>query len=250
MKRREPSYATRESHRASLSNDSADRLERGARRRLGAALGAAALLLVASMSTLQARHRWEFEGRLGGAWNVSLPVVLRQRGYDDLRWTARWRTQALKPPLYYSLRVARWRGDAGWAMDLTHHKLYLQNPPPEVQSLSVSHGYNLVTLQRLRAAGDWRYGEAVGAVVAHPESEVRGQRFAEDGGLFGRGYYVGGPTAGVLVGWSPSVAGRLYSTVEARLTVSLARVPIAQGTVRVPNLALHLTAGLGWSVPD
>jgi hypothetical protein len=250
MERRGYSQASHERGHATPSDASVGGRESRARRRSVAALVAAALLLLGSASTLEARNGWEFEGRLGGAWNVSLPIVIRQSGHDDLRWTARWNTQALQTPLYYSLRVARWRDNAAWAVDLTHHKLYLENPPPEVRNLSISHGYNLLTLQRLHAAGNWRYGGAAGAVVAHPESEVRGQRFDEHGGMLGSGQYVAGPTAGALVGHSVRVAGGLYATVEARLTLSLARVPIANGSASVPNLALHVSAGFGWTDTD
>lgn len=205
--------------------------------------------LIAHASALHAASRWEFEARLGGAWNVPLPIVLRQGGYEDLRLTARWRTEALKQPVYYAWRVTQWDGDTGWALDLTHHKLYLENPPPEVRNFSISHGYNLVTIQRLEECGGWRYGGAVGTVVAHPESEIRSQRFEEDHGLLRGGYYVSGPTAGVLVGRSRALQGRLHWTAEARVTLSFARVPVAGGSASVPNLALHATAGLGWRVP-
>lgn len=214
----------------------------------GLLLATAAALMLAHSTALLALPRWELEARLGGAWNIPLPIVLKQEGHDDLRLTARWSTRALRPPLYYAWRIARWRGGHGWALDMTHHKLHLDDPPPEVGSLSISHGYNLVTLQRLEQRAGWRYGAGLGAVVAHPESEIRGRRFDEHRGLFGAGYYLTGPTAGLLVGRSQGLGGPLYATAEAKLTLSFARVPIAGGSARVPNLALHASAGLGWSV--
>ena len=193
-----------------------------------------------------AAPRWQIDARLGGAWNVPLPLVLRQEGSDELRPAARWRTNALEFPLYYSWRVTRWQGEAGWALDLTHHKLHLADPPPEIGRFAISHGYNLLTVQRLRQEDGWHYGGALGAVVAHPESEVRGLTLDEHGGLFGAGYYVSGPTAGALLGRSSHVTGRLQALGEVRLTLSYASVPIARGHARVPNLALHGTIGLGW----
>ena len=212
-------------------------------------LGLAAWLAVAFPAVVRAEPGWRFEARLGGAWNVPLPLVIRQDGEQDLRATARWSTNAFEPPLYYGWRVARWGDEAGWALDLTHHKLYLQEPPAEIQHLAISHGYNLLTLQRLSEHGGWLHGFGLGAVVAHPESEVRGQRFDEHGGLFGAGYYVSGPTAAALLGHSRTLSGRLRLSAELKLTLSHASVPIAGGEARVPNLAVHGTVGLGWSVP-
>jgi len=195
-----------------------------------------------------AETRWQLDARAGGAWNVPLPTVVRQEAHPDVRLTARWRTRAFEYPLYYGWRVTRWRDTAGWALDLVHHKLHLEDPPPEIQRLSISHGYNLVTLQRLAERRGWRYGGGLGAVVSHPESEVRGRAFDEHGGLFGAGYYVSGPTVGALLGHSRAIHGRLDAIGELRLTVSYASAPIAGGAVRVPNLAVHGTVGLGWFV--
>lgn len=217
--------------------------------RMGRVLGIAAVITFAQCPALHAEPRWQLEARVGSAWNAPLPIVLRQEGHEDLRLTARWKTEALELPLYYGWRIARWRENFGWAVDLTHHKLYLQNPPPEVRNFAISHGYNLVTLQRLAERGEWLYGGGVGAVVSHPESEVRGRRFEERGGLFPGGYYVSGPTASALFGHSRTVRGRLHAAAEVRITLSNASVPIAGGTARVPNLAVHGTVGLGWCVP-
>jgi len=190
---------------------------------------------------------WELEGRLGGAWNAGLPIVIQQQGYENLRFTAELRTRGLDPPLYYGGRITAWQSGRGWAIDLVHHKLHLEEPPPEVRSFAISHGYNLLTLQRLFARDRWRYGAGLGAVVAHPESEVRGLVFEETQGLFRDGYYVAGVTAAGLAGHSLAIGSRFLVAAEARLTWSSARVPIAQGSARVPNLALHGTVGLTWN---
>ena len=155
------------------------------------------------------------------------------------------------------LLAAGWAGaDAGgrWAAEvhlggswnLTHHKLYLADPPDAVQSFAVSHGYNLLTLHRLVEHDARRYGLGAGLVIAHPESEVRGRRLDERGGPLGRGYHLAGPTLGALASWLPARRDGPYATAEARLTVSYARVPVAGGHARVPNVALHVTMGVGW----
>ena len=195
-------------------------------------------LLAAGRAEAAAGGRWAAEVHLGGAWNLPLALVIRQEGHEDLAFRAGWRTRAFEPPLYYVGRLVTRRGDRGWALDLTHHKLHLSDPPAAVQSFAVSHGYNLLTLHRLVGREGRRWGLGAGLVIAHPESEVRGRRLDEHGGPFRSGYHLAGPTIGALVSWLPARRDGLYPAAEARITASYARVPVAGGHARVPNVRL------------
>jgi hypothetical protein len=210
---------------------------------VGAAVALAATLAPAGTA---AGARWGAEARLGGAWNLPLPLVVRQPGQPDLRLTARWATRPLRFPLYYALRALRWQDRRAWALDLTHHKIHLEDPPPEISEFAVSHGYNLVTVQRLVEARRALAGWGAGLVVAHPENEVRGRRLDESQGLLGSGYYVAGPTLSALIVTLPPERKGLYVSAELRVTLSFARLPVADGSATVPNAALHATLGLGW----
>ena len=214
------------------------------------ARGCAALLVPALLAAepweARAADRWAVEAHLGGAWNLPLPLVIRQDGHDDLHLTARWKTRALQMPLYYVARFVTRGDERGWMVDLTHHKLHLANPPAEVGNFAISHGYNLLSVYRLMEHDSRRLGFGAGAVIAHPESEVRGARLDEHRGAFGAGYYLAGPTVGALASWLPERRNGLYATLEARLTLSYAGVPVANGQARVPNIALHVTLGAGW----
>lgn len=187
--------------------------------------------------------RWSVEASLGNAWNAPLPLTIRQPGAATLDLNPRWSTRGLEFPLYYGVRVARGGGRAAWALDLVHHKLFLQNPPAEVRQFSISHGYNLITLQRLRERGSWRHGFGAGVVLAHPENEVRGRRLDEHRGLFRAGYHLAGPTVAALGGYSFEARPGFHLGVEVRLTYSHAEVPVAGGYARVPNLAMHGSVG-------
>jgi hypothetical protein len=127
-----------------------------------------------------------------------------------------------------------------------HHKVYLADPPPEVQSFGASHGFNLVTLQRAwpHRLAELRAG--AGIVLAHAESTVRGRRYDETQGLFAAGYHVAGPAALVAAArrWSPQPW--LALALEARASVAPARVPIAGGEARFTNVALHLMVGVAF----
>ena len=210
----------------------------------------AALLLSALLACFahdaRAGDRWAAELHLGGAWNLPMPLLIHQDGYEDLRFRARWETRAFEMPLYYVGRFVSRSGERGWMLDLTHHKIHLANPPAEVASFAVSHGYNLLSLYRLMERDARRVGFGGGVVIAHPESDVRGARQDERAGAFGTGYHVSGPSLGALAAWLPERRQGLYATAEARLTLSYAGMPVANGHARVPNVALHVTVGAGW----
>lgn len=205
-----------------------------------------AALLAAGTGDARAAGRWGAELHLGGAWNLPLPLVIRQDGHEDIRLHARWDSRSLRPPLYYAGRLVTRDGDRGWMLDLTHHKLHLANPPAEVKEFSISHGYNLLALYRLMERDRRRLGLGAGVVITHPENEVRGAKLDESGGPLGGGYHLSGPALGTLVAWLPERRDGLYATAEARLTLSYAGVPVAGGRARVPNVALHVTVGAGW----
>lgn len=195
--------------------------------------------------SVPARAQVTLEAFLGTAVNAPVPLRLAQSGLETIRLTARYRTDALSEPLYYVVRIGSWRGNRGWALELAHHKLLLENEPPEVQRFEISHGYNLLTLNRVWRHGRMRYLLGAGAVVAHPESEVRGRAWPDHGGLFGGGYYVTGPTVQVGAGRELPLPGSLFAAVEGKVTASYARVPIRNGHATAPDAAFHLLAGLG-----
>lgn len=215
----------------------------GGRARIRAAAlagGLAAALAVPAPAAAQ----WRVSVGTGTGWNLPLPLTIEQDGAPTLSLTAHWSTHPFDTPLYYVARVERARGGGAWAVELVHHKLFLDDPPAEVQHLEISHGFNVVTAQR---AWELRRGVSVrtgaGVVVAHPETIVRGRRQPR-GGWGGRGYYVAGPTAQVGAGWTKDVAPKTRVGVEARLIGAHASVPIASGRARLWNAGAHLSATL------
>jgi len=188
------------------------------------------------------------EGLLGTAYSVPTPLSLVQSGHGPVRLRARYATRPFSGSPYYAFRIGFWNEDRGWILELVHHKLFLENEPPEVQHFEISHGYNLVTVNRAWKRGRMRYGLGAGAVLAHPESEVRGRRWPEGGGLLNLGYYILGPTFQASAARSYLVTRRLSALLEAKVTASYARVPISGGHASAPNLALHLVAGMGFEL--
>ena len=182
---------------------------------------------------------WSAEAFLGGAASFRSTLTIEQATDPAIRWDADYGTKATDPPLYYALRVARRRGDEAWGIELVHHKLHLENRPPEVQDFAISHGYNLLMLghgRRWLGVILWMHA---GAVIAHPENTVTGRSLSESGGALGSGYYLAGAAVGGSVGRRVPLGGRWFAALEVALWRAR-RVPVAGGHADVPNQVVHL----------
>jgi hypothetical protein len=204
----------------------------------------APLCLAAALALLPrtASAQWTFDFSLGTAFSAPMPLTVSQEGFPDVRLTGRYETKPLHPRQYYAFRIARWAGDAGWLLEEVHHKIYLKNPTDVVQDLEVSHGYNLVTINR-----GWRRGANVllvggGLVITFPHSTIRGKEYPQKT----TNYVLSGVTVQGGIGRRFDLSCHFFVDGEAKITASWARIPVVDGHARVPNAALHLLAGAGW----
>lgn len=198
---------------------------------------------------VQAQSRWLFELHEAVVINVPLPLVIHQEGYPDIRLSgARYHSEPFTLPLYYDGRISRWHNDKSWELEFTHHKLYLQNTPPEVQKFSVSHGYNFLMVNRGFDRQLFRYHVGAGVIIAHPESEVRNQVFVSRRKDHDKGYYLSGPALQASINKPFYLGSRFFINAEARTTLAYASVNIAQGRAEVWNIAFHLMLGIGVEV--
>lgn len=205
------------------------------------------IALLAPAAPAETKDAWSFELFLGSAYNAPMPLSVRQDGQPDINLTVEYETLPFTGSPYYSWRIGRWRDGRAWELELIHHKVRLpRNENPDIQWFEISHGYNLITINRA-----WPYRGFVlrlggGMVVGHPETEVRTQVFPDDGGLFGLGFYVLGPTVQATAGRRFRFWKGLYGTLEAKFTMSYAWVPIQDGSADAPVIALHGLFGLGY----
>ena len=214
------------------------------RHALATASLALALLLPA---TARAQASWRIEGFGGSALSLPSRLTVRQEGEETVRMRARWETRPLADAPYYAYRVERWEGDAGWAVELLHHKVYLRNETEVVEHFEVSHGYNQLTLARAWGAGRTMTRLGAGVVIAHPENTIRGRPLDEERGLLTEGYHFAGVAAQGARGVRLRLAGRLALVAEAKVTAAWARVPVDGGSADVPNVAAHGLVGLGYT---
>jgi hypothetical protein len=207
----------------------------------------AAIALFELTASAAAADGWNVEAYGGAPLNVSTPLSIEQSGQPTLRTTARYETRPFEAPWYYHVHIGRWSGKAEWAVELTHHKIFLTNPPSEVGAFGASHGYNLLTANRgWELPFDIWARVGLGVVISHPESTVRGQAFGENGGFWGLGYYLSGAAATAAIQKRVYLVGGFFIAAEGMISASYAVLPVVDGHARAPNVALHALLGLGY----
>ena len=171
--------------------------------------------------------RWSLELQGAGVYNVPMPLTIRQMGEPTLHLTAQYTSEPLVLPVYYDIRVGRWNHERSWEAEFIHHKLYLHNTTKEIQKFNISHGFNFLFFNRGFHHQGFRYRAGAGVVIAHPESEVRGQSFGSSTRDNDWGYYLTGPALQASVNRSLYVSNRVFFNVEAKTTLAYSRVKIA-----------------------
>lgn len=194
----------------------------------------------------EAQDKWAIEVFSGSAYNITTPLTIKQDGYEDIKLDARYDEKPLEGSPYYAWRISKWSEDRAWELELVHHKIYLSNRPSDVEHFEISHGYNLLTINRAWKHPVLIYHLGAGVVISHPETTVRGKTFPTDKGILGEGFYLSGITAQAAAGKRFYISKKLFAAIEGKLTASYARVPVKDGDADVPNAAIHGLFGLGY----
>jgi hypothetical protein len=198
----------------------------------------------ASSNSLEIGAEWTAEVSFGGAFDMPTRLGIHQLDQPAMLIHARYEVRPFELPLYYAIRVARWNNGEAWAGELVHHKIFLRDPPPEIQSFSVSHGFNLLTVERLRQRNLLLYGVGAGVVIAHPEIRVRDQVLPDGSGI--AGYYLAGLSGNAVVGARHPIGESWLVSGDTRFSVSYARLPIKDGHASVTDLSVHAHLGIGY----
>lgn len=205
-----------------------------------------ALFWLFSLPTLIAQTRWSFELHGGEVYNVPMPLTIRQQGYPDLKLTARYASESLILPVYVDSRLIRCQDGKSWELEFLHHKLYLKNNTPEIQQFSISHGFNMIMVNRGFDRKTFQYRAGAGFVLTHPESVIRNQAFGDATNDWDMGYFVSGPVVNLSAGKHFRIANRFYLNAEAKTTLAYVNVKVAGGNADVYNIAFHLILGIGY----
>ena len=188
----------------------------------------------------------------GDAFNLRTPLTITQSGFPDIHIdNAKYTTRPLKAAPYYEIQVGFWSGTKGWVVGMLHHKLHLEDLPPEVERFEITNGYTIFSLSRAWRRGHLIVSAGAGVVVAYPDTRVRGVNEREDAGflhsIIGSGYYFSGGSILLAAQRNFPIVKHLHMALAAKASGSYARVPMPDGHATVPNVALHLHAGLGTS---
>ena len=213
---------------------------------------------------------WTIGGFLGGVrtQETSLRLIQPLAATDISLSPVHYRSESLKPPLYYSYRVAyfprsRWFGIEG---ELIHLKVYadttrltrvnglLAGQPSEgwvpmssvIEEFSISHGINLVLINAVARRGigvdqsgypRWTLTGRLGAGTSrpHPESTIGGRHFQR--------YEWGAPSVQVAAGVEMRVIRILSLVGESKFTRTDQAVTVVDGTARTPLTTHHFVAG-------
>ena len=195
--------------------------------------------------TTYAQSHWSFELHGGEVYNVPMPLSIFQDGYPEVKLTARYNTEPFRLPVYWNMRLGRWQSNKMWEVEVIHHKLYLENTTPEIQKFNISHGFNLVMLNRGFNKKMFRYRFGAGIVLTHPESNIRGEVFGDSNDDKDLGYYLSGPALNLAIGKAFRMNNRFYFDLESKVTCAYTRVKVANGHADVYHLAFHLIFGVG-----
>lgn len=193
----------------------------------------------------QAQTRWSFEVHGGQVYNLPMPLSVKQSGFPDIRLNARYDTEGFTLPVYWDMRLGRWQNMRLWEIELIHHKLYLDNTTPEIQKFNISHGYNILMVNRGLEKNKFRYRAGAGVVLAHPESIIRGKEFGNSTDDWDTGYYLTGPVFNLAISRPIHLGSRFYINPEVKTTLAYSYIRISQGHANVYNLAFHLILGFG-----
>lgn len=209
-----------------------------------AALLGSICLLISDVA--EAQSSWQFELGLTLPANFPMPLVISQEGQPDLDFTARYISKPLDVPVTWQARIGRWHRGRAWELELIHHKLYLQNRPPEVQAFSISHGLNLLTLQRAWRHEHFQWRVGGGVVFAHAESTVRGSKLDEVGGSLVGGYTLTGPTVTGAMARPFRLGMGAFVNLEGKAAFAYASVPVSAGRARGFSLFVQLAVLVGY----
>jgi hypothetical protein len=204
-----------------------------------------AALSIAGPAEVEAQT-WRVQAAAGIAYNVPTTLSVVQAGEPEIRIRARFESRALDPPIHWIVRVERAAARTCWAVELMHHKLYLQDPPADIQHFEITHGFDVLSLQRGWVNGGTTVRLGIGAIMGHAENTVRGRKLDDDGGF--RGYHFAGPGLQAAAGRRFELGRGLHLFGEVRALGARVHVPVDGGHADLWHLSGHVLAGVGLSL--
>ena len=209
-------------------------------RRGHCASAALSCLLIFNVPAVACAQGLTVDLMFGSAYNVPTPLTIRQDNYPVLKHTARYDTRPFGPYApYYAGRLTFWRGDAGWELELIHHRIFLSNTTADVERFEIHYGYSYLLAGRAWRTRGFELHANGGAVMTKPASIVRGLPLNTPDAHERAGYDITGVGGSIAVSREFKLVGRLSLIGTAAVIAGTVSVPVAMGSARVPNVGLH-----------
>ena len=126
---------------------------------------------LASGSGYACGAEWLLEFLGGNAYNFDSRLKIEQDVGFSETVDAEYETRGFQAPVLYLLRMGRWEAQRGWELSFLHHSSICRIRRP-VDNVSISHGFNIVTVNRAWRAGDWSWRIGLGPVITHAEATI------------------------------------------------------------------------------
>jgi hypothetical protein len=192
------------------------------------------------------QERWSLEIQGSAAENISMPLHISQKGYPDINLIAKFNSRSLTAPISWDWRISHWSGGQAWEIEAIHHKLFLENTTNEVTRFNISHGFNIVCINKAFEHNYFVSRVGMGIVLAHAENIVRSLSYDDSEGFIKIGYYeFAGPVLNLSISRPINFSKRWFLNAEAKSTFAYARVKVANGNADLYNIAFHVILGLG-----
>jgi hypothetical protein len=205
------------------------------------------LFLFAGAHDVHCQRSWTLDAFLGDAWCLNMPLVIYQEGFEKIKFTADYRTESFKLPVYYSWKIGTSKEQKGWELELVHLKIFLTNNPPEVQYFAISHGFNYLIINRIWDLDYMILRFGAGIIITHPESTIRNLIYDTNQGILKKGYHISGPGLQIAIEKRFPIIKGFFFSLEAKAAAAIARVGIAEGHAVVPQAGFHGLFGFGYT---
>ena len=192
---------------------------------------------------------------LGDAFSISQNLKVHREGFDDIDFNASFKTNGLKSPQYYSIRVRQEVAENFFEFEFIHHKLYIHDDlPDEIEKFEITDGFNLLLINVQKVINQsLGYRIGLGTVVTHPDIIIDGQtNYVEGGGLIPKfwtdGYHWGGISSQFSIFLNKKLNDKLHYSIEGKAVLAKASIPIVGGNFDLPNISFHILLGISFLV--
>ena len=203
--------------------------------------------------------KWSFEFCGGVPFNFPSYIKIHQDGFNDLTIKkAKFYSEPFSLPPYWDWKFTHIKNNRLFELEAIHHKLYLKNKPSEITRFSISHGFNMFFLNYGKIddltfeingnehPSEFIFKFGIGAVFAHPETNIRGYSFEDPGEFLSTTYYLCGPAVNVSLGKRVYLLKRLFFHSEAKYTAAYTKIPISMGNAKLFTSTFQIIAGFGF----